>query len=588
MQGSHALGWLLMWLVVACEALCLVHTPKLLPTRKLLPSPTALRFVQRHVLAAQTTESSELVMLDDGANATKSDETQLADETTAKEGTAVAPVKEEAVMYTTLDEQETLDRQAGDNSQAATAVNASGKASEDITVVIEASDIGAKEKEDILTNESVKVLLDATLDNASKEDLPEVGDAAIEETLAMEEEEKDAVVQQANLSASVLADFSERSSRNVEVARLQTQLERSQLRRQQVEEVVAEELASLRAQLEREIGRERERAAGVAVLSSELESAAARKNERIEQEKRLLVQLQDVAQRTTEATVRKSVLQAVETKANLVAIEMLLVEDIAECLDQIYVERDEIERRLVAMRATCDSLPALDDSEALRLYSWSRITALEDELRRSAVAIAETDAKVSSLRERINDALAQRNAALGMGPLPKEVRSVDLTKLDDEELRQAATSSALATLSSIGSLARRTLATFGVFADSQSRQSATLLLQEASNTTRDLKNELDAAAASSTGIIKSEDLYKRTTLQIQQAGSSFGKAVAEVSSGIVQASRDTDLGQAAFDVVAAASNTAAAASVLGFRAIKTSAVSVRAKLRSNATSSSQQ
>ena len=46
-----------------------------------------------------------------------------------------------------------------------------------------------------------------------------------------------------SLSESVLGEFSARSERNLEVARLQTQLERSQLRRKQVEEVIGEEVA---------------------------------------------------------------------------------------------------------------------------------------------------------------------------------------------------------------------------------------------------------------------------------------------------------------------------------------------------------
>ena len=67
-----------------------------------------------------------------------------------------------------------------------------------------------------------------------------------------------------SLSESVLGEFSARSERNLEVARLQTQLERSQLRRKQVEEVIGEEVAALRFQLEREMAAERDRAASAA------------------------------------------------------------------------------------------------------------------------------------------------------------------------------------------------------------------------------------------------------------------------------------------------------------------------------------
>ena len=69
-----------------------------------------------------------------------------------------------------------------------------------------------------------------------------------------------------SLSESVLGEFSARSERNLEVARLQTQLERSQLRRKQVEEVIGEEVAALRFQLEREMAAERDRAESAAQL----------------------------------------------------------------------------------------------------------------------------------------------------------------------------------------------------------------------------------------------------------------------------------------------------------------------------------
>ena len=94
-----------------------------------------------------------------------------------------------------------------------------------------------------------------------------------------------------SLSESVLGEFSARSERNLEVARLQTQLERSQLRRKQVEEVIGEEVAALRFQLEREMAAERDRAASAAQLQQQLADAKAQKMERCRREEQLLVQL---------------------------------------------------------------------------------------------------------------------------------------------------------------------------------------------------------------------------------------------------------------------------------------------------------
>ena len=53
--------------------------------------------------------------------------------------------------------------------------------------------------------------------------------------------------------------------------------------------------------------------------------------------------------------------------------------------------------------------------------SWRRseVSRLQEELRLGALAIAQTDAKVAALRERITDSLQQRQAVLGSAPLFK-------------------------------------------------------------------------------------------------------------------------------------------------------------------------
>ena len=53
----------------------------------------------------------------------------------------------------------------------------------------------------------------------------------------------------------------------------------------------------------------------------------------------------------------------------------------------------------------------------MRLYSWQQVEALQAQLAESAIAIAETEASVAALRQRINDALDQRDAVLGAAPL---------------------------------------------------------------------------------------------------------------------------------------------------------------------------
>ena len=130
-----------------------------------------------------------------------------------------------------------------------------------------------------------------------------------------------------SLSESVLGEFSARSERNLDIARLQTQLERSQLRRKQVEEVIGEEVAALRFQLEREMIAEKDRSTSAAQLQQQLADAKAQKMERCRQEEQLLVQLQDVRQRGR--------------RAALALVELLEVQD-----PQLRVEALELLRRV--------------------------------------------------------------------------------------------------------------------------------------------------------------------------------------------------------------------------------------------------
>jgi len=361
----------------------------------------------------------------------------------------------------------------------------------------------------------------------------EEGEAVVEDSSTAES----LVVKEAvKLSEEVLADFSERTDRTLEVARLQTLLERSQSRRRQVESVVAEELAALRAQLDRELVSERERSLGVGSLLGELERTLEVKRSNVDREKRLLVQLQDVAQRTQEAAIKASIERAVETKAGLVAIEMMLIEDIEECTTQVEVEGREIDRRVRAMTDTRESLPAVDDTAALRSYSWSQVEDLENQLKASAVAVAETDAKVRILRARIADALNQRDAVLGGSAIQgaaswksqqrqatstKALRALDdslpprpspyaaatnvprggaplrlnLQNLDDRELAEAVATSAAAAADRLADLGGAVMASFGSFVDSDESKEVAFLLSDASNTTKFLVDTLRGAAA---------------------------------------------------------------------------------------------
>jgi hypothetical protein len=387
-----------------------------------------------------------------------------------------------------------------------------------------------------------------------------------------------------SLSESVLGEFSARSERNLEVARLQTQLERSQLRRKQVEEVIGEEVAALRFQLEREMAAERDRAASAAQLQQQLADAKAQKMERCRREEQLLVQLQDVRQRTSEDAVAASLAAAIETKAGLVAIELVLIEDVDECSGQIKVEQDQINARIEAMETTLASLPATDDGEALRLYSWQQVEALQAQLAESAIAIAETEASVAALRQRINDALDQRDAVLGAAPLGaaqpvapsvnagpavpppsrSAVQQIDVESLDDAALKDAAASSAKATLNAFQNVGKSLLAFAGNFQASADRAEASKLLSEATNTTSALTREL----ADSGEVSQSEAaaIARDAASSTGQIVSNLGGAASSAAKAASNAANDAEVGAALGDAFTALGNTVASVGVLAGRA----------------------
>ena len=389
-----------------------------------------------------------------------------------------------------------------------------------------------------------------------------------------------------SLSESVLGEFSARSERNLEVARLQTQLERSQLRRKQVEEVIGEEVAALRFQLEREMAAERDRAASAAQLQQQLADAKAQKMERCRREEQLLVQLQDVRQRTSEDAVAASLAAAIETKAGLVAIELVLIEDVDECSGQIKVEQDQINARIEAMETTLASLPATDDGEALRLYSWQQVEALQAQLAESAIAIAETEASVAALRQRINDALDQRDAVLGDAPLGaaqpvqptsqnagpavpppsrSAVQQIDVESLDDAALKDAAASSAKATLNAFQNVGKSLLAFAGNFQASADRAEASKLLSEATNTTSALTREL----ADSGEVSQSEAaaIARDAASSTGQIVSNLGGAASSAAKAASNAANDAEVGAALGDAFTALGNTVASVGVLAGRTV---------------------
>jgi hypothetical protein len=274
---------------------------------------------------------------------------------------------------------------------------------------------------------------------------------------------------------------------------------------------------------------------------------------------------------------------AIETKAGLVAIELLLIDDVAECVAAVAKEESEIDKRIAAMRTTLASLPAADDADALRLYSWSQVEALQEELRLGALAIAETEASVAALRQRINDALDQRDAVIGSAPVlgvaapeppkpaPRDrdgVAVLDLESLDEAGLKDAVASSASATASSFAALGKSLLAFGGAVAASGDAKDARKLLGAASNSTRALGGKLGAAGDADFAQDQAAALAKDTAADLGATATALGGAAAKTAAAAKDAADTADLAGSALDAFTALGNTAASAGLLAFKAAK--------------------
>ena len=220
----------------------------------------------------------------------------------------------------------------------------------------------------------------------------------------------------------------------------------------------------------------------------------------------------------------------------------------------------------------------------MRLYSWQQVEALQAQLAESAIAIAETEASVAALRQRINDALDQRDAVLGAAPLGaaqpvsptvdagpavpppsrSAVQQIDVESLDDAALKDAAASSAKATVSAFQNVGKSLLAFAGNFQASADRAEATKLLSEASNTTSALTREL----ADSGEVSQSEAaaIARDAASSTGQIVSNLGGAASSAAKAASNAANDAEVGAALGDAFTALGNTVASVGVLAGRA----------------------
>ncbi|CAM9468963.1 unnamed protein product [Phaeothamnion confervicola] len=168
------------------------------------------------------------------------------------------------------------------------------------------------------------------------------------------------------------------STRNERMSALTNRLQSSFAKKAEVEEIVAQEIASLREQLLQELETEQQRRQDIDALLAEFTLAIAEKANYIEGEQVVLEQMQALKSRIGEQSIRRQFEASMATKADLISIEVILLEDMMDCKEQLFSkELAETDRRIETMTAVVAALPSPDDREAGRRYNWDDVQRLQ-------------------------------------------------------------------------------------------------------------------------------------------------------------------------------------------------------------------
>lgn len=175
--------------------------------------------------------------------------------------------------------------------------------------------------------------------------------------------------------------------------------------------MLSEEIEMIRSLLEVEVATENRREGEIKRLRSKLEAVIEEKEATIIKEKETLQGLQKIAGEIIEAPIRKNVEDAINTKADLVSIEAMLMEVMIECK----VELDDVMAACIERRDTFKNTLSsmISEDSASSLDEWENIANLQEFFLKMNTAVSEGVSKMNELRSKISTAMEQRNVLLG-------------------------------------------------------------------------------------------------------------------------------------------------------------------------------
>ncbi|CAM9672391.1 unnamed protein product [Scytosiphon promiscuus] len=238
------------------------------------------------------------------------------------------------------------------------------------------------------------------------------------------------------LSKRVEAEGQMADSRAKRMADLSSELKKSFARKEEVEKMVADEVAQLGMKLRQERDIEIARAEDLKELLVEFEETIVEKQAEIEKEQDLLAQMQALRGQVEEASIRAPIEAAMAKKADVTSIEVMLLEDLVECKEKLEQELKSTSSRGETMNGVVAALPAEGDIERLRNYNWQDVQDLQEVLLSSVESMEASDAQVGALRTRLLDSVVQKREVLG------EASSTELVQSDSGATRKMTTSRA--------------------------------------------------------------------------------------------------------------------------------------------------
>lgn len=219
---------------------------------------------------------------------------------------------------------------------------------------------------------------------------------------------------ESELTKEVERENQAKGEQSERVKEMQERLQKTMELKEQVETMFTLELQGLSEKLSAEAANEQTRAEEIVELKAKFSSALIAKKDSLEKDETLLSQMQSTQGLLREAAIKDTMDQAIADKETLCSIERVLVGKIEDCMAQLDKELEESTTRATKMIDVKSQLPALDDLDAVRSYSWEDIDALKTTLMDMAESSLKREAAIETIKMDFADALQKRRKVLNM------------------------------------------------------------------------------------------------------------------------------------------------------------------------------